>query len=130
MTRNPAPPIDVRRLRAGEVALARAMNALFAEVFEAPDDYSARPPDEEKPDRRPCLRACLLRVVELRPNRCDLRGSFGLRSLDGVCGFGLRERGVGFDFFHALHEKVMHDDGDEVAGESVKALLDALEGAH
>ena len=46
MTRNPAPPIDVRRLRAGEVALARAMNALFAEVFEAPDDYSARPPDD------------------------------------------------------------------------------------
>ena len=46
MTRNPPPPIDVRRLRAGEVALARAMNALFAEVFEAPDDYSARPPDD------------------------------------------------------------------------------------
>ena len=46
MTRNPPPPIDGRRLRAGEVALARAMNALFAEVFEAPDDYSARPPDD------------------------------------------------------------------------------------
>lgn len=38
--------IDVRRLRSGDVALARAMNALFAEAFEDPDHYSTRPPDD------------------------------------------------------------------------------------
>ena len=46
MTRSAPTPIDVRRLRAGDVALARAMNGLFGEVFEDRDHYGARPPDD------------------------------------------------------------------------------------
>ena len=37
--------IAVRRLAPGDVAGFRAMNALFAEVFEDPQSYAAAPPD-------------------------------------------------------------------------------------
>lgn len=36
---------ETRRLVPGDVAGFRAMNALFAEVFEDPDSYAAAPPD-------------------------------------------------------------------------------------
>lgn len=37
---------EVRRLRVSDLAEARAMNALFAEVFEDPASYAARPPED------------------------------------------------------------------------------------
>lgn len=40
------PTVTVRRLGRSDLPAFRAMNALFAEVFEAPDQYSARPPDD------------------------------------------------------------------------------------
>ena len=46
MTQRSSPAVDVRRLRTGDVALARAMNALFADVFDDPGAYGARPPDD------------------------------------------------------------------------------------
>lgn len=40
------PACTVRRLGGNDLPALRAMNALFAEVFDAPDQYSARPPDD------------------------------------------------------------------------------------
>jgi aminoglycoside 3-N-acetyltransferase I len=41
-----AEPFTVRRLARGDLALFRAMNALFAEVFEDAESYAGAPPDE------------------------------------------------------------------------------------
>ncbi len=38
--------VTVRRLGPGDVALAREMNALFAEAFEDPQNYADGPPDD------------------------------------------------------------------------------------
>ncbi len=37
---------DVRRLEADDLPLMRELNRLFGEVFEDPDSYAARPPDD------------------------------------------------------------------------------------
>jgi aminoglycoside 3-N-acetyltransferase I len=36
----------VKRLRSSDVALARAMNALFSDAFEEPENYASAPPDD------------------------------------------------------------------------------------
>ena len=41
-----APSVEIRRLERGDLAALRQANALFAEVFDDPDSYSARPPDD------------------------------------------------------------------------------------
>ncbi|HVK79066.1 MAG TPA: AAC(3)-I family aminoglycoside 3-N-acetyltransferase, partial [Verrucomicrobiae bacterium] len=38
---------SVERLQAGDIARFRAMNALFAAVFEDPESYAAAPPSED-----------------------------------------------------------------------------------
>jgi aminoglycoside 3-N-acetyltransferase I len=38
-------PIDIRRLRPGEAALAKALNGLFAVAFDDPQSYGTAPPD-------------------------------------------------------------------------------------
>ena len=38
---------EVRRLGAGDLALMRAVNALFAEVFELPKEYADKPPSDD-----------------------------------------------------------------------------------
>lgn len=40
------PAVTVRRLGPNDLAAFRAMNALFAEVFDEPDQYAARAPDD------------------------------------------------------------------------------------
>jgi aminoglycoside 3-N-acetyltransferase I len=37
---------QVRRLRAGDLAAMREANALFGEVFEDPESFASRPPDD------------------------------------------------------------------------------------
>ncbi len=40
------PTVEIRRLGRGDLAALRQTNALFAEVFEDPDSYTARPPED------------------------------------------------------------------------------------
>jgi aminoglycoside 3-N-acetyltransferase I len=41
----------VVRLRSGDVALARAMNAVFSDAFEEPDQYESAPPGDDYVER-------------------------------------------------------------------------------
>lgn len=40
------PIVEIRRLGRGDLTTLRQANALFAEVFDDPDSYAARPPDD------------------------------------------------------------------------------------
>jgi aminoglycoside 3-N-acetyltransferase I len=37
---------EVKRLQPGDITFARAMNALFSDVFEEPEQYAIAPPDD------------------------------------------------------------------------------------
>ncbi len=39
--------VGISRLHAPDIGVMREMNALFAEVFEEPESYAARPPDDD-----------------------------------------------------------------------------------
>lgn len=58
--------VSIRRLQHGDGAWLRAANALFAEVFEDPENYESNPPEEDYLERLLAREQFVVLVAECR----------------------------------------------------------------